>query len=134
MEKMKCLKIADKWLAKILDGSKTLELRRTNCCYRGPIALGNTRTKKVEGYAYLKCCVEFPVDEMKKLSNLHQATEFIDEYAVGRKTLYAYELTNVRREPKPFAYSFSTGSWCFAPVDSTHYHLLLLPIESELPR
>lgn len=131
---MSCLKISDKWLQLILNGPKILELRRTNTTHRGALALGNTKTKNVEGYACLEACVEFPIEELKKLSNLHCASDFIDAYAKGRKTLFAYELKNIRREPKPFKYSFSTGSWCFAPVDSTHYHLLLLPIESELDR
>lgn len=130
IKNLKCLKIKPKWLNLILSDDphlrKTLELRRTRTKYVGPIALGNTETKKVEGYAHLECCVEFFIEELKRLDGLHRANEFISDYANERETLFAYSLKNTIREPNPYPYSFSTGSWCFSHKDSTHYHSLLL--------
>lgn len=53
---MKCLKIDDKWLQLILAGKKTWEIRRTRTNMRGRIALGNTKSKKFEGYANITDC------------------------------------------------------------------------------
>jgi len=68
---MKCLKIDDKWIKLILAGKKTWEIRRTPTKFRGRIALGNTRTKKYEGYATIIECREYPVEDLKKFGDKH---------------------------------------------------------------
>jgi hypothetical protein len=109
---MKCLKIDDEWLKLILSGKKTWEIRRTNTSFRGRIALGNTKSKKREGYATIIDSIEMPVQELKKHGDKHQANCFLDGYANGRKTLFAWVLKDIKTEPNPKPYSFSTGSWC----------------------
>jgi hypothetical protein len=109
---LKCLKIEDKWLRLILEGKKTWEIRRKPTNFRGRIALGNTKTKKYEGYANITDCMEFIVKDLKKFGDNDQANEFIDGYAGKRETLFAWVLSDVSVEPNPKPYSYSTGSCC----------------------
>lgn len=50
--------------------------------------------------------------ELKKHNDKHQANAFIDKYAKGKKTLFAWVLEDIEAEANPKPYSFSTGSWC----------------------
>ena len=112
VETVKCLKINDRWLRLILEGKKVWELRRTNTNFRGRIALENTKTKNYEGYATIVNSGELTIEELKKHNDKHQANDFIDDYARGRDTLFAWALKDVEIEPIPKPYSYSTGSWC----------------------
>jgi len=113
----RCLKIDDKWVNLILSGSKSWEIRRTNTKIRERIALGNTKTKCYVGYATLIDSVEKTIEELKKHNDKHQANDYIDKYAKGRKgqkerkTLFAWVLDDIEVEAKPKPYSHSTGSW-----------------------
>jgi hypothetical protein len=109
---MRCLKIDDKWVNLILNGSKKWEIRRRNTNVRERIALGNTKTKCCVGYARIVDSIETPVEELKGHDDKHQANEFLEKYACGRKTLFAWVLNEVKVEPKPKLYCYSTGSWC----------------------
>jgi hypothetical protein len=109
---MKCLKIDDKWLKLILGGKKTWEIRRTRTNFRGRIALGNTKSKNYDGYATIKDCIEFSVNDLKKFGDKHQATQFIDGYAGEKETLFAWVLSDIIPELKPKPCSYSPGSWC----------------------
>lgn len=82
----RCLKIDDKWVNLILSGIKTWEIKRTNTKIRERIALGNTRTMCYVGYATLSDSIEMSIAELKKYHDKHQANDFIDEYAKGKKT------------------------------------------------
>lgn len=112
--KMKCLKIKAKWINLILNGKKTWEIRRTNTKIRERIALGNTNTKQVEGYANLVRSFEMTVKELKKHNHKHRANQFLDEYAREKETLFVWVLSDIKRELEPYSYSYSTGSWCKA--------------------
>jgi predicted transcriptional regulator len=109
---MRCLKIDDKWVNLILNGSKTWEIRRRNTLIRERIALGNTKTKRVVGYATIVDSFEMTVEELKKYNDKHQANDFLDKYFDGRKILFAWVLEDIKVETKPKSYSHSTGSWC----------------------
>ena len=109
---MRCLKIDEKWLNLILNGSKTWEIRRTNTKIRERIALGDMTTHCVAGYANIVDSFEKPVEQLKKHNSKHQANDFLDGYAKGRKTLFVWVLTDVEVEPNPYPYSYSTASWC----------------------
>jgi hypothetical protein len=109
---MRCLKIDDKWVKLILSGNKTWEIRRRNTKIRERIALGNIKTKRCVGYARIVDSFELTVEELKKHNDKHQANDFLDDYAKGRKTLFAWMLENVELETKPKRFSYSTGSWC----------------------
>jgi hypothetical protein len=109
---MRCLKIEDKWAKLILSGNKTWEIRRRNTKIREQIALGNKKIKCIVGYARIVDSVEMTVEELKKHNDKHQANNFLDKYARGRKSLFAWILEEVEVEPRPTRYSYSTGSWC----------------------
>ena len=111
---MRCLKIDDKWISLILNGTKTWEIRRRNTKIRERIALGNTKTKRVVGYATIIESVKITVVELKKHNEKHQANDFLCNYARGRKTLFAWVFKDIEVEKKPKVYSYSTGSWCRA--------------------
>ncbi len=111
---MRCLTIDDKWVNLILTGKKRWEIRRRNTLIRDRIALGNTRTRRIVGYAKIAGSFEMTVEELKKHNDKHQANDFLDEYGEGRKTLFTWVLANVKEEIKPKLYSYSTGSWCRA--------------------
>lgn len=108
----RCLKIDDRWLKLILSGKKTWEIRRANTTIRGRIAFGNIKTKNYEGYATITDSLEMKLQELKKHNDKHQANAFIDKYAKGRKTLFAWVLEDVETEPNPKPYTYSTDSWC----------------------
>jgi predicted transcriptional regulator len=112
--KMRCLKIDDKWVNLILNGRKTWEIRRTNTTIREQIALGNKEKKRVVGYAKIVDSMERTVEDLKKHNDKHQANDFIDMYANGKETLFAWVLEEIEVEPNPRPYSYSTGSWCKA--------------------
>ena len=109
---MRCLKIDDKWVNLILCGKKTWEIRRTNTRIRERIALGNKKTECYVGYASIVNSAEMTVKKLLQHNDKHQANNFIEQYAKGRKTLFAWVLKNVEGEPNPKHYSHSTGSWC----------------------
>jgi hypothetical protein len=111
---MRCLKIDEMWVNMILSGNKTWEIRHRNTKIRERIALGNTKTKRVVGYATIVDSFELTVEELKKHNDKHQANDFLDNYAGGIKTLFAWALDEVEVEAKPKPYSHSTGSWCEA--------------------
>ena len=109
---MRCLKIQDRWICLILDRRKTWEIRRTNTRARERIGLGNTTTKRCVGYARIGDSIEMTVEDLKAYNNKHQANDFLEEYANGRKTLFAWVLEDIVVEPRPKLYSYSTGCWC----------------------
>ena len=89
---------------------RDMEIRRTQKNFRGQVALGNTKSKKFEGYATIIDCREYSVRDLKKFGNKHQANEFIAKYADKRETLFAWVLSDVSVEANPKPYSYSTGS------------------------
>jgi hypothetical protein len=93
---MRCLKIDEKWVNLILNGSKTWEIRRKNTNIREQIALGNTKTMRVVGYAKIVDSVEKTVADLKKYNDKHQANDFLEKYADGRETLFAWVLEDIK--------------------------------------
>jgi hypothetical protein len=109
---MRCLKIADRWVNLIINGTKTWEIRRKNTIIRERIALGNTKIRRVVGYATIVDSIGMSVAELKKHNDMHQANDFLEKYANGTKTLFAWVLEDIEADAKPKSYSYSTGSWC----------------------
>jgi hypothetical protein len=83
---IRCLKIQEKWVNLILQGTKIWEVRRTNTRVRERIALGNMKTKRVVGYAKIVDTIEMTVEDLKKCNDKHHANDFVDKYANGRET------------------------------------------------
>jgi len=102
---MRGLKIRGRWLQLILGGEKTMEARSLRLKIVGRrIALGNTDTGKVEGYATVKDVIEIPFLEIAKYESQHLATKWLASHYSGKKMIYGYVLENAKREPNPFPY------------------------------
>ena len=80
--------------------------QRENC-------IGNKEIKRVVGYAKIVDSVEKTLEDLKKHNDKHQANDFIDKYANGRETLFAWVLEDVEIELHPTHYTHSTGSWYY---------------------
>jgi hypothetical protein len=109
-----CLLIHDKYIRLILDRKKVWEVRTQRLFEIGErIALGNTKTKLIEGYATVSDIKKMSVAEMKQYNEKHLASDFIDGYVSKRKKpvehLYAFVLTDVVANVKVKAYTPSNG-------------------------
>jgi hypothetical protein len=111
---MRCLKIEDKYVRLILEGKKTWEIRLRPNSISERIAIGSTKTKKVEGYVNLYPSQKASIEQLLAHPEKHQAGEFIVPYAQGRSFLYYWPVSKPEVETEPYPYSFSTGSWCKA--------------------
>lgn len=95
---MRGLKIQGRWLELILNGQKTMEVRSLYLKINHQrIALGNSNTGKVEGYATVADVLEIPFPEIAKYENQHLATEWLIPRYEGRPHLYGYIPKNVTR-------------------------------------
>lgn len=76
------------------------------------IALGNTDSKKIEGYATIAEIKKMAVPEMKKHNDKHFANDFIDRRWKDREWLYAFVLSDVESVPamKQERYPRSNGN------------------------
>ncbi len=108
---MWCLLFFDKYLKYVLSGQKTWDVRPQKLFEKGErIALGNTKTKLIEGFATVSEVKKLTVSEMKKHNDKHLANDFIEKHWKNRKWLYAFVLSNVTRNPNPLPYPRSHGS------------------------
>jgi len=81
------------------------KLERKNSLRLGErIALGNTKSKKIEGYATITEIKKMTVPEMKKHIDKHYANDFIDKRWKDREWLYALVLSDVKPNPKQEPY------------------------------
>lgn len=113
---LKCLKVKHEFAELILNGEKDWEIRLRKTKIRGLIAIGDTSTKKVVGYVNIFNCIKHTVSPLliDGFERRHRASKYLAEYAKGREKVYAYCLEKPLREPEPYPYSYSTGSWCKA--------------------
>ena len=82
--------INDGHLKLILSQKKIWEVRTQELFKIGErIALGNTDSKKIEGYATVADVKKMAVTEMKKHNDKHHANDFIDQRWKDREWLYA---------------------------------------------
>lgn len=110
---MRGLKIQDKWIQLILNGQKTMEVRSLYFkIKRTRIALGNSDTGNVEGYATVTDVIKIPYSQISKYENQHLATKWLIARYSGRDHLYGYILRDMKRETKLFPYQKSP-SICF---------------------
>jgi hypothetical protein len=106
-----CLLIHDKYIRLILDGKKVWEVRTQQLFEVGDrIALGNTASKLIEGYATVSDIKKMSVAEMKKHNDKHLANDFIGKRWKDRPCLYAFVLTDVKSSSEGLAYPRSNGS------------------------
>jgi hypothetical protein len=108
---MWCHLIHDKYVKLILNGQKTWEIRTQKLFNQGErIALGNTGTKLVEGYATVSEVKKMTVPEMMRHNEKHFANDFILQRWSDREWLYAFVLSEVTVNPFGVPYPHSYGS------------------------
>jgi hypothetical protein len=108
---MWCLLIHNEFINLIFSGKKTWEVRTQKLFKEGErIALGNTKTKLVEGYADISEVKKLTVQEMKRHNDQHFGNDFISERWSDRDWLYAFVLANAKRSYGYERYPRSNGS------------------------
>lgn len=106
-----CLLVNEKYLKLILAKKKTWEIRTKPIFAVGErIALGNTKTKLIEGYATVVDVKKKTPNEMKRYNDKHFADDFIDKHWSDRPWLYALVLAEVECKPMKQAYPSSHGN------------------------
>ena len=87
-----------------------MEIRSMRYRFLGQrIALGNSNSGLVEGYANVKEVIKIPFSEISKYEEQHCANDWLKEHYGGRIFLYGFVLANVKKEKKPFPYPKSHG-------------------------
>lgn len=108
---MWCLLVHDKYVKLLLSQRKVWEIRTQKLFKEGEkIAIGNTKTKLVEGYAVVSDIKKMTVPEMLKYNDQHFANDFIIERWGNREALYAFVLSNVTENTFKRPYPPSHGS------------------------
>jgi len=108
---MWCLLVHDIYIKAILNHQKVWEIRTQRLFDEGErIALGNTRTRLIEGFATISEIKKLHVAEMKKYNDKHLANDFITKRWNDRPWLYAFVLSQVINNPNPVSYPRSYGS------------------------
>lgn len=102
---MKGLIIKSPHIEKILDGTKTWEIRGSATTIRGKIALIKSGTKTIVGYAHLIKCVEMNPETFYHYEHLHHATGF-----VNYKKIYAWVLRGAEKLETPVPYEHPQGA------------------------
>lgn len=106
-----CLLIHDKYIKLILSQEKTWEIRTKRLFSVGErIALGNTKTKLIEGYATVADVKKKTVAEMMMFEDRHFANDFIAKRWSDRSWLYAFVLSDVESASKKERYPPSHGN------------------------
>ena len=94
------LLFVDKLLRLVLEKRKVWDVRSQRLFSAGErIALGDTKTKLIEGYATVSEVKKLTVAEMKQHNDKHLANDFIEKQWNDKPWLYAFvlsEITNKR--------------------------------------
>lgn len=109
---MKGLIIKERWLDLILSGEKTLEVRGSNCRYRGSVALIQSGSGCVMGVATISH-VEGPYTTDYLTQNLldrHCVPPDVMKKWGGYKTNYCWVLDDAYRLPHPIPYKHPPGA------------------------
>jgi hypothetical protein len=102
---MKGLKIKQPWIGLILNGEKTMEVRSQKHDFLNQtIALGNSDTKQVEGYAYCYEIVEIPMRKLDEFEKEHRATEELRKFYKNKNSVYGFRLKKIIAESNPYPY------------------------------
>ncbi len=97
------------WVARILDGHKTWEIRGTNTQIRGPIALIPSGSGCIVGVVQLVDVRRLSLDEFRT-GALHHAIQDADQRPLPYPACYAWVLQNPVRLPQPTAYTHPRGA------------------------
>ena len=117
---MKGLKIKDAWLRLILSGQKTMEVRSLHFTVKGTrIALGNSSTGNVEGYATVADVIKIPYLQITSYENQHRASRWLMQRYKEGAHLYGYVLRDVKEEKSPFPYPKGPGIGFYIRAEGT---------------
>lgn len=108
---MKALIIDEPWISRILDGSKTWEMRSRSTEQRGRLALIRKGSGQVVGVAELAGC-RGPLSLAELRENSARHTIPVERYESGEliKWNVAWELRNARPLPSPVNYQHPSGA------------------------
>ena len=110
----KGLIIKSKWVDKILDGSKTWEIRGSNTKTRGRIGIIQGASSCVVGMCDLVDSFELTEEEYKNGFENHQITD-ISEFPYKR--VYAWKIANPVRFKTPIPYKHPNGAVIWVNLD-----------------
>lgn len=107
--RLRGLVIKKEWLDKILAGEKTWEIRGSDCKKRGPVALIESGSGKIKGFAVIRD--SFPVNREDLASNpdKHRISGERLDVADGYRRLHAWELSWAKRV-NPIEYRHKRGA------------------------
>ena len=104
------------WMGKVLDGSKTWEIRRGRCHIRGLIGLIESGSGTVVGVAELTDCVG-PLTREQRIQNARKMGMSVDEAAERwPRGLYAWVLKKRHRLSNPVPYKHPHGAIRWVPL------------------
>ena len=112
---MKCLIIKKEHLDKILDGSKTWEMRSRKTNVRGLIGLIESGSGLIVGECYLWGCSEHPLNFVG--AQYHQDKHCVDDLSKLEKWCYAWKLKAAKRYEKPIPYKHPKGAVIWVNVE-----------------
>ena len=107
------LVIADPWISKILAGEKVWEMRSTPIKRRGDIALIKKGSGHIVGIATVTGCVG-PLSDAEVVEQFSKHRVPLDQIGKWR---YAWQLSNVRRLPRPVPYTHKVGAVKFVSLE-----------------
>lgn len=103
--------IKKKWLDKILNDYKCLEIRSSDTHKRGRIELAESGTSLIKGYCEIDN--SYPIEDeehWEQLRQFHQVDISWDELKKRYKHPYAWTLINVRKYETPIKYTHPKGA------------------------
>lgn len=115
---MKALIIDEPWISKILDGSKTWEMRSRNTAKRGWIALARKGSGMIVGVARLTSCTgPLSLSQITESATRHRIP--IEEFTSGRAAKWnvAWHLEGARPLAQPLAYRHPAGAVVWVRLD-----------------
>lgn len=98
------------YLDEILDGKKTYDARSYDTNKRGTIALVDSKTMKVYGYAELVGVREITPQEYASWHCTGRWSGYVMQVDEAKK-YYAWEFENIRREEKPYKVEEVKKTW-----------------------
>ena len=112
------LTMLKEYLNEFLEGQKTYDARAYTTDKRGTIALIDSRSLKVYGYAELVGVREISFTDYADWHCSKMLYKFLDIYPTdASKKYYAWEFENIRKEDNPFKVEGKKKTWMVVEVN-----------------
>jgi hypothetical protein len=103
--------VREPWIAFILEGKKTWEIRGTNTNIRGEVFLAASGTGTILGKATLAEVIgPLSPEEFRKTANLHLTSEEELQQSLPYRKTYAWVFQDAQRFPRPLRYRPPSGA------------------------